>query len=200
MPRLLILNFPLAALAVTTLLACGKSDPESAINQVATPEATLKSGVHLDAMDTDTRPVDDFYQYVNGGWLDSTPIPPIYSGYTVYHQVFEEAEVALREIIESAAENPGETGSESQKVGDIYKSWMDEETINDLGVEPVKPELDLVQSINSTRSLVAAMAELKTRGITMPITWDVIPDLRDTSRYSAYLWQDGLWVTGTVVP
>jgi predicted metalloendopeptidase len=65
----------------------------------ANTEAELVSGVHLDAIDRSTRPQDDFYQFVNGGWLDSTEIPEIYSGYTVYHEVNERVEIALREII-----------------------------------------------------------------------------------------------------
>ena len=68
-------------------------------------EATL-SGVHLDALDLETRAQDDFYQFANGGWLDNTEIPEIYSGYTVYHQVNEVAEEALKTIIESAGANP----------------------------------------------------------------------------------------------
>lgn len=188
-------RFELFALAIVTAvltLACSRENSSAEPVRADAARTELNSGVHLDSMDTATRPVDDFYQYVNGAWLDNTPIPPIYSGYTVYHQVFEEAELALREIIESAAANRGEEGSESQKVGDVYRSWMDEETINSLGADAIRPELDIVRSIDSTRALVSAIAELKARGIMMPITWDAIPDLKDTDRYAAYLWQDGL--------
>ena len=83
----------------------------------------------LAALDRSTRPQDDFYQFANGTWLDTTPIPEIYSGYTVYHQVNEDAELALREIIEAAAAQPGPAGSESQQVGDIYTAWMDIDAI-----------------------------------------------------------------------
>ena len=53
-----------------------------------------RSGVDLGALDRSTRAQDDFYQFANGGWLDATEIPEIYSGYTVYHEVHEEAERA----------------------------------------------------------------------------------------------------------
>ena len=122
-------------------------------------QATLSSGVDLAALDRETRPQDDFYQFANGGWLDATEIPEIYSGYTVYHQVFEEAELALRQIVEEAAGNPGEPGSESQQVGDIYNSWLDEEAINLAGIEPILAELNLVDSIEDTASLVKVMAK-----------------------------------------
>lgn len=150
------------------------------------------SGINLEALDRQTRPQDDFYQFTNGAWLDSTQIPAIYSGYTVYHQVHEEAEQALRAIIESAAENLGENGSESQQVGDIYSSWMDEEAINAAGIEPVRQELEMVASITDTASLVQTMAELSRRGISTPFGASIYPDLKDSSSYAVYFDQSGI--------
>ncbi len=155
-------------------------------------EAPLVSGVHLDALDRDTRPQDDFYQFVNGGWLDSTEIPEIYSGYTVYHEVREEVEVSLREIINQASDSPGEPGSESQQVGDIYASWMDMDAIDVITVAPVLLELEKLQSIVSVESLTQVMAELFRQGVEVPYIAQVHPDLEDSSRYVVYLWQSGI--------
>lgn len=150
------------------------------------------SGVNLEALDRETRPQDDFYQFANGGWLDSTEIPEIYSGYTVYHQVNEDAEQALLKIIESASENRGENGSESQQVGDIYNSWMDEDTINKAGIEPISEELKLIAAIDSTESLVNTMAELNRRGVTVPFGVYIYPDLKDSVNYAVYFGQSGI--------
>jgi endothelin-converting enzyme/putative endopeptidase len=155
-------------------------------------EAPLVSGVHLDALDRDTRPQDDFYQFVNGGWLDSTEIPEIYSGYTVYHEVRETVELALLEIINQAADSPGEKGSESQQVGDIYGSWMDTETINADTIHPAFKELDGLQSIDSVVSLAKVMAELHRKGVEVPYIARVRPDLEDSSKYTVYIWQSGI--------
>ena len=155
-------------------------------------EAELVSGVHLDALDRSTRPQDDFYQFVNGGWLDSTEIPEIYSGYTVYHEVNERVEIALREIIEAAADSPGVKGSESQQVGDIYGSWMDVEGINAAGIAPVQSELDLVAAVDSVSSLVGAMAQLSRLGVMVPYANYVEPDREDSSRNTLYFYQRGI--------
>ena len=119
----------LAVLATALVSGCGADKVEQA------DEPELRSGVDLEALDRSTRPQDDFYQFVNGGWLDTTEIPSIYSGYTVYHEVNERVEEALRSIIELAAAESGPEGSESQQVGDIYSSWMDVEAINAAGEE-----------------------------------------------------------------
>jgi putative endopeptidase len=188
MPKSLIIT-----LVITVLLAAGlyyrnAADPQSA----STQEPARISGVNLNALDPATRPQDDFYQFANGGWLDSTEIPEMYSGYTVYHQVREEAEVALRSIIEEAAGNRGESGTESQQVGDIYTSWMDIETINALGIEPVQAKLDRVAAIDSPETLVLTMAELNRAGVDMPFGSYVYPDLKNSTSYTVYFSQDGI--------
>jgi putative endopeptidase len=151
-----------------------------------------RSGVDLAALDRATRPQDDFYQFVNGGWLDSTEIPDIYSGYTVYHQVNERNELALRDIIEQAAANPGPPGSESQQVGDIYRSWMDEKAIDELGIEPIRDLLRQIGKVDSRAQLGTLMASLVRQGIEVPYELYVYPDLKMSSRYAVYFDQSGI--------
>ena len=146
-----------AAVAALLLISCSSET-----------EAPLVSGVDLDALDRNTRPQDDFYQFVNGGWLDSTEIPEIYSGYTVYHEVQEKVELDLREIVDAAAAAPGPQGSESQQIGDLFNAWMDTETINENTIHPAFDELDGLQSIASVESLAATMAGLYRKGVEVP--------------------------------
>src|SRR5690606_8031392 len=87
------------------------------------PNKTLQSGIDLTAIDRATRPQDDFYQFTNGTWLSNAAIQATSSGYTIYNEVYDEAEKALRNIIETAAKNTNPTGSEAQKIGDLYNSW-----------------------------------------------------------------------------
>ncbi len=181
MPARIPTGLFLAALAVLPVM-----NPQPAAAE------SLQSGVHLDALNRSVRPQDDFYRFANGGWLDKTEIPAIYSSYTVYHQVSEEAEKALRKIIEQAAANPGPAGSESQKVGDIYASWMDEDAINKAGVEAIRPELDIVAGIRDRQSLIEAMARLERIGIGGPFGLGVFADLRNSAMNTAYLGQGGL--------
>jgi putative endopeptidase len=163
------------------IVACSQKD-----------EIVPVSGVHLEALDRSTRAQDDFYQFVNGGWLDSTEIPEIYSGYTVYHEVNEKVEVALRTIIEDAAQSPGEKGTESQQVGDIYQSWMDVETINSLGIEPVSAELAAIDAVDNMASLAQLMARLLRSGVDVPYGFYIYPGPDDATRYAVYLYQSGI--------
>ncbi len=194
----------LALTALTlALAACGPAPENPPAPEPQTGQAdetpvpdvtseTLASGVDLGALDRETRPQDDFYQFANGGWLDTTAIPEIYSGYTVYHEVYEDAEEALRGIVEEAAENGGEPGTEAQQVGDIYLSWMDEEAIDALGIEPVRDELDAVAAVQDIAGLVHLMARLERTGLQAPWAYSIFPDLRNSRAYAVYLGQDGL--------
>lgn len=150
------------------------------------------SGVHLAALDRETRAQDDFYQFANGGWLNNTEIPEIYSGYSVYHEVNEVVEQALQTIIQSASENPGEHGSEAQKIGDYYASWMDEETINALGISPISADIEAIAAIEDKDSLVATMAALYRASVSMPFTFFIDNDLSDSEKYAVYFSQSGL--------
>jgi len=164
----------------------------TAIKNDATAAADLHSGVDLEALDRSIRPQDDFYQFANGSWLDHTEIPNIYPGYTVYHEVREQAEIALQRIIEKAAAEPAPAGSESQQVGDIYRSWMDEDAIEARGIEPVSDLLQGIRSAQSVASLGPLLARLYRQGIEVPYDFYVYPDLKQSSRYAIYFGQKGI--------
>ena len=164
----------------------------TALDRPAASQEPNRSGVDFSALDKATRPQDDFYQFVNGGWLDGTEIPAIYSGYTVYHEVHERAEEALRRIIETSATAPGEPGSESQQVGDIFTSWLDTSTIDELGIEPVRSLLEQIDRIDSPNQLPALMARLYRGGVDVPYDFYVYPDLKMSTRYAVYFGQSGI--------
>ncbi len=174
-------KFSMLVVTALVVVACGRSDGPVPV-----------SGVHLDALDTTTRPQDDFYQFANGGWLDHTEIPEIYSGYTVYHEVSERVEEGLRKIVEDAANGPNEPGSEAQQVGDLYSSFMDVEAINAQGIEPVQARLERIAAIDSVESLATTMAWLLRAGVSVPFRIQIYPALEDSSQYTVYVNQSGI--------
>ena len=109
-------------------------------------------------MDLSVRPQDDFFRYVNGRWVDNTPIPADQSGYGSFAILRERAQEAVRGIIEAEGRVQAAPGSNSQKVGDLYKSFMDEARIETLGITPLNGELAAIAKINDSRDLPAAFA------------------------------------------
>jgi putative endopeptidase len=162
-------------------------------NAPSMAQASLSlSGVDINALDRAVRPQDDFYQFANGGWLNSTAIPEIYSGYTIYHEVYEDAEQTLRGIIESSAASPQKPGTEAQKVGDIYAGWMDEASVEARGLSPLKGELAAIDKVTNSRELPGLWASFSRQGLMTPLALFVYADLKDSSQYAAYVYQNGL--------
>ena len=64
------INFKMGWLTcLTMVMACGNSNKEEA------PKVFAEKGLELSAMDTQLRPGDDFYNYVNGNWMKTAKIP-----------------------------------------------------------------------------------------------------------------------------
>src|SRR4029077_5443567 len=79
---------------------------------------TLPSGIPIDELDPGIRPQDDLFRYVNGRWLARTETPADRARDSAFRILAEEAESAVREIVEEAASAP--EGSEERKFGDLY--------------------------------------------------------------------------------
>ena len=110
-------------------------------------------------VDAVPRAQDDLFRHVNGQWLARESIPEDQSIYGAFHEMRDRSEAECREIVEQAAENPGEPGSAAQLIGDLYASFMDEATVEAEGGEPAWQhlrELDAVETSWGSRVYSAA--------------------------------------------
>src|SRR3979411_519581 len=78
-------------------------------------------GIDTAGMDRSVRPQDDFFRFVNGAWVDKTPIPADRSNYGTISRLRERAQEAIRDILEAEAMTPAAPGSIGQKIGGFYK-------------------------------------------------------------------------------
>jgi putative endopeptidase len=162
---------------------------------IATPAAKPKLGdwgVDLTAMDTSVKPGDDFYKFVNGGWEKRTEIPADRSSWGGFGILRDLSDTRTRAIIDDVSKQTNAPGSVAQKVGDFYASFMDEATVEARGAAPLKPELAKIDAIKSRDDLARAFGEANRLGITAPVAIGVEQDLKDNTKYSAYVGQGGL--------
>ena len=153
----------------------------------------LKLGVDPANFDRSVRPQDDFFRYVNGGWLRNNPIPADRSSYGSFAELADRSEAALRTIIEeAAATRNAPRGSDAQKVGDFYRSYMDTARIEALGARPLRPELNRIARLKSKAALPEQFAHLQRVGVQTPFNFFVGQDARQADRYIAYVGQSGL--------
>ena len=146
-------------------------------------------GFDVDGMDRDVAPGDDFYAFANGTWEKTSEIPSDRARFGVFDMLRIEAEEDVEEIVFDAAEAGGERGSNNQLVGDLYASWMDEETIEETGLAPATPYLDEIAGIESHDEAAAVMAEV---GYPSVYSVGILPDPDEPSVYAVRSGQSGL--------
>ncbi|HLF31048.1 MAG TPA: M13 family metallopeptidase [Xanthomonadales bacterium] len=197
------MNRIIATLAAMLLLsACSPDSDVTPTAAEASPDATeiaaapapveKHSGVLQANMDTAVRPGDDFNAFVNGGWMASAEIAPDRASNSVGLEVHERAEENVKLIIEESAEGNFVPGSDEQKVGDLYRSYMDMETRNVLGISPLAAEFTRVDAIENHTQLAQYFAAANKIGVGVPFSLNQYVDFKDPDTYMMYVYQGGL--------
>lgn len=154
-----------------------------------------KNGWGFDIRDIDTgvRPQDDFYRYVNGGWLSKNPIPPHESSWGSFRILRYKTEKQLRTLVEKTLTLKKVTaGSPEQMVRDLYRSGLDSKTRLAKGTTPLAPWRKLIEKIEDVPSLVKTFAELEKIGGGGPFGLMVDQDMKNSEKYVLHIHQSGL--------
>jgi endothelin-converting enzyme len=151
------------------------------------------SGLDLTNFDKSVRPQDDLYQYINGKWLDKTEIPADKSNYGTFTELYDQSQIDLRAIIEESAYNKNKVeGSDEQKVGDFYLSYMDSNLVEKLGLEPLKADVAMIESVKSKSDLAKLLGYFEKIGVQKQFGLFIDQDLKQSDQYICYLNQGGL--------
>ncbi|MCU1437376.1 MAG: peptidase [Naasia sp.] len=148
------------------------------------------SGIALEELDPTVRPQDDLFRHVNGKWIERTEIPADRARYGSFYVLAEEAEKAVREIVEES--RTAEPGTEARKLGDLFTSFLDEERVESLGSGPVRGVLDAATAVDSIPSLLATVGRLERSGGPGFVQLFVDNDPGNPERYLVFLEQAGL--------
>jgi len=182
-----------ALLAGSSAVAQTKPAAAHAAHATTTGKPELGTwGVDLSGMDKTANPGDSWYNYVNGTWDKNTVIPADKAAWGGFGILAELSTTRTRTLIEEIAAKPAPKGSNEQKIGDLYRSYMDEAAIERAGIEPLKPYLARIDAIHSQTDLAAAFAEANRTGIGGPIGIGTQQDLKNNSVYAAYVGQGGI--------
>jgi putative endopeptidase len=186
-------NRLLIGAAALLLAACGQDTiTESTTTTTAAEPKAAVSGIDLSAMDTSVRPGDDFFAYANGKWAERTEMPADLSRYGTFDALRDESQEAVKAIIEESANGDFPKGSDEQKVGDLYKSFLDWETRDALGIQPLQPELERIGGIENYDQLAVYFASALKRGLDAPFAAQQLPDFLDPQYYAILIAHSGL--------
>ncbi|HFB54921.1 MAG TPA: M13 family peptidase, partial [Hellea balneolensis] len=188
----------MALILAAGLTACGpKEEHDHAAHEMPAVEKTVAKpelgtfGIAMENMDKSIKPGDNFFKYVNGTWLKNTEIPADKSNYGSFSVLGDRSVEQVRAIIEDAAKMDAEKGSVEQKIGDLYSAFMDTDTIEANGFDPIKADIAAIKAVEN-RQDVARLLGNPALALTSPFAGWVGVDVKDVEHYIFYLTQAGL--------
>jgi putative endopeptidase len=187
----------IAGICLSLLFAgCGTHGPSAAKTESASASPTTGPaqigawGLDLTSHDASVKPGDDFYRYADGHWIDTNQIPPDRTAWGTFAQLAQSSEERLREIIESLPPDAA-PGSPEQKVGDLYRAYLDTDAIERVGIAPAQPGLNAIAAARTYEDLARIMGnrDLVARA---PLRVGINTDPKNPDRYIVIITQSGL--------
>lgn len=163
-----------------------------------TLDSDIRSGIDLRFVDSDVRPQDDLFGHVNGRWLDEYDIPADRATDGAFRTLADRAEEQVRDIITSASAQDGPDAAriggslDATRIGDLYASFMDTDTVARVGVAPLLAELATIAAAPDREALALVLGRLQRTGIGGGTGVYVDTDSKDSTRYLLHMSQSGL--------
>jgi putative endopeptidase len=154
--------------------------------------ATIKSGIDLSHVDEQARPQDDLFGHVNGRWLTEYAIPADRATDGAFRSLYDRAEEQIRDLIDEAAAANAEKDTDQQRIGDLFASFVDEATVERVGVAPLLDELAAIDDAADAGALAAVLGGLQRAGVGGGAGAYIDTDSKDSTRYLLHLSQSGI--------
>jgi putative endopeptidase len=158
-------------------------------------EAKLPDGVglNLSYIDSTQKPADDFFEFVNGGWIAKSDIPADLGLYGSFTELRENNQKILLDILSKAgASDKYKEGSDQRKAADFYSIGMDSVLAEKAGVTVLQPYLTTIESIKTNEDIQKYLEEDVLRLGTAFFNIGVEPDLKRSDRMTIYITSGGI--------
>lgn len=193
--RFFLIIFPLLSI----LASCGAEEP---VDIVAAPSEPASSnttrdepaspefgsfGVDLTNQNTDIRPGDDFFMFANGTWVDNYELPDDRSSHSTPETLRDTSNERVQVIVDDLTSLEPADGSLERKVSDYYLTYMDVDTLNQLGMSPLLPNLAAIESISSRQELITAFGRARVDNTASPVNFYISTDRSDPDQHQLSL-------------
>lgn len=185
-----------SAICSSLLLLSGCSNSDSTAtdsSKIAVQKIALVSGIEQGNMDKSVRPQDNFYRYINGGWINKNTIPDDKTAIGSFYDLRDKADDDVKAIIENlAATSDLKMGSDEQKVADLFRSYMNSEQRNIAGITPIQSIITAINNLQNKDELAEFFGKYSSAGINTPLALYISVDAKNSSSYAIHIWQNGL--------
>ena len=144
-------------------------------------------GISIEFMDKSVRPQDDFYNYVNGGWMKTAVIPADKSSWGSFNELREKTDENSLSILKNILTEKYEKGTEGQKIQDLYATYMDMDKRNADGINPIKEDLAKIDAIKNMKDLQKYLIEAVKEENDPLFDWGISGDLKNSKMNAVYL-------------
>ncbi|MDE5430083.1 M13 family metallopeptidase [Elizabethkingia meningoseptica] len=144
-------------------------------------------GLNLGYRDTSVRPQDDFYNYVNGGWMKTAKIPSDKSTWGSFNQLREDTDNNAMNILKEILKSKYAPGTEGQKIQALYTTYTDWNKRNALGISPIKSDLDKVDAIKNLKDFQQYIDQATLTGDNPFYGWGAGADMKNSKMNAVYL-------------
>src|SRR5580698_10147709 len=152
-----------------------------------------QAGIEVSDLDRKADPCTDFYEYSNGAWRASNPIPSTMDRWSRRWAAGEANKDQLRVILDEASSKKDlPKGSVDQLIGDYYGACMNEARVNQAGVDPVKPMLAEIDAMKTQADLQTMIIDLQNYGFQVPFAFNASPDNHNPALVIADVGASGL--------
>lgn len=159
------------------------SESSANMTEVAAVPELGSFGVDTSHQDPSVRPGDDFFRFTNGRWLDTFELPADRSNYGSFNVLGDRSDERVRTIIDDLTSLEPAQGSVEQKVSDYYLSYMDVETLNELGISPLRQGLSALAEIDTLDELIAGFGRAQIENTASPFGFYVGADRSDPDQH-----------------
>jgi putative endopeptidase len=172
------------SLIALTVSAPARAEEKQAAEKQAGPQLG-SYGFDASGMDKAVEPGDDFYAFANGKWAERTEIPADKSNYGMFTALGDLSQERVAEVLKA------EQAKKGNKAGDAYASYMDEATVEKLGLKPIGPWLKKVRAVKSHAAFEKLMPEAARNGVGALFGGFVGQDDKDPETYIFQIFQGG---------
>ena len=143
--------------------------------------------INLDYMDTDVRPQDDFYNFVNGNWMKTAEIPSDRARWGSFDELRENTDMVTLGILKGLLGKNHVKGSDEQKIDDLYESYIDFDARNKAGLAPLKTYLNKIDNIKNLKDLQTYLTEVTPIGLNSLYGFYVHSHMKNSQQNAVYL-------------
>ncbi|WP_394775034.1 M13 family metallopeptidase [Flavobacterium sp.] len=130
---------------------------------VKAQNATVKEpGINVSYMNSKISPSQDFFQYVNGTWLDQTQIPNDRTTWGSFNELIKKTDKDAMSILKEASQNPKyKSDTDQGKAVNLFSTILDTVGRNKVGIAPLQPYFKKIDAIKNVADLQKFLTEIQ---------------------------------------